>query len=170
MSSAGLVVIAPYSPEWPKKFASEKKELLSAFLPDHVNVEHVGSTAVPGLGAKPIVDIMLGATSLTVIERRIEDLAAIGYRYVPEFESVLPQRRYFVKPAIGPANFHLHAVETGSPFWVDDLAFRDSLRNDAALARAYLALKQQLAARFGDDPDGYTVAKASFIRGVLDAR
>jgi GrpB-like predicted nucleotidyltransferase (UPF0157 family) len=71
------------------------------------NVEHVGSTSVPGLGAKPIVDIMVGAPSLPVIERHIENLTTIGYRYVPEFESVLPQRRYFVKPGSGTANFHL---------------------------------------------------------------
>jgi GrpB-like predicted nucleotidyltransferase (UPF0157 family) len=107
---------------------------------------------------------------LQVIERHIENLTAIGYRYVPEFESVLPQRRYFVKPGSGAAKFHLHAVETASPFWIDDLAFRDALRNDRALASEYLDLKRRLAASFGDDLEGYTLAKAPFIRSVLDVR
>ena len=169
MEFAGAVVIAPYSPQWPVEFSRERDRLRCAFGGAPVAIEHIGSTAVPGLGAKPVIDILLGAASLAVIEAHIGTLGAIGYRYVPEFETTLPQRRYFSKPAGDAAPVHLHAVESGGTFWREHLAFRDALRREAALRAEYLALKQRLALRFGPDRAGYTDAKAGFIRGVLDA-
>jgi GrpB-like predicted nucleotidyltransferase (UPF0157 family) len=163
------LVIAPYSHAWPATFASEAALLQAAFRPRRVDVEHIGSTAVPGLGAKPIVDILLGAESLAAIEERILALRSWGYRYVREVETTLPQRRYFVKPDTAPETIHLHAVVRGSPFWIEHLAFRDALRADAGLAKKYLALKRELAHRVGEDRGAYTDGKAAFIRGVLDA-
>jgi GrpB-like predicted nucleotidyltransferase (UPF0157 family) len=163
------LVIAPYSHAWPATFATEAALLQAAFRPRRVDVEHIGSTAVPGLGAKPIVDILLGAESLAAIEERILALHSWGYGYVREVENVLPQRRYFVKPETGPQTIHLHAVVRGSPFWIEHLAFRDALRADAGLAKKYLALKMELAQRFSEDRVSYTDGKAAFIRGVLDA-
>jgi GrpB-like predicted nucleotidyltransferase (UPF0157 family) len=162
------VTIADYSPQWPAQFDAEANALRSAFGEDKIDVEHIGSTAVPGLGAKPVIDILLGASSLAQIERHIKDLEAIGYRYVPEFEAQLPMRRYFVKPNRGDAYFHLHAVECGGAFWFDHLRFRDALRDQPALCEQYLTLKRQLAASFQMDRAGYTDAKAPFIEGVLN--
>jgi len=162
------LVIAPYSHAWPQTFATEAALLQAAFRPRRVDVEHIGSTSVPGLGAKPIVDILLGAESLAAIEERILALHSWGYCYRPDVEKVLPQRRYFVKPESGPT-IHLHAVVRGSPFWIEHLAFRDALRADAGLAKKYLALKKELAQRFSEDRVSYTDGKAAFIRGVLDA-
>lgn len=164
------VVIAPYSAQWPRVFERERERLQGAFAGEAAAIEHIGSTAVPGLGAKPTVDILLGAPSLEAIVRRIPALEALGYRYVPEFEDVLPQRRYFVSPAQGPSAFHLHAVVEGSPFWADHLAFRDALRADPRLRDEYHALKVRLADRYGADRGAYTDAKAPFIRGVVAAR
>lgn len=161
------MTIADYSPHWPAQFDAEARVLRSAFGDDTIDVEHVGSTAVPGLGAKPVIDMLLGASSLAQIEHHIRDLEAVGYRYVPEFERQLPLRRYFVKPNRGDAHFHLHAVERGGAFWLDHLRFRDALREQPALCEQYLTLKRQLAASFQMDRAGYTDAKASFIEGVL---
>ena len=168
VSDAGPVVISEYSAHWPRMFAAEAAQLHAMFAPEPIEVEHVGSTSVPGMEAKPVVDILLGARSLAAIESRIRTLEARGYRYVPEFEAVLPQRRYFFKPAGGPHRFHLHAVERCSGFWAEQVGFRDVLRRDAAVFKEYLALKRRLAKEFPMDVAGYTDAKAPFIRRVLD--
>ncbi len=165
---ADPVVIADYSDEWPQLFAEEAHLLRGVFAPDIVDIEHIGSTSVPGMGAKPIVDILLGADSLLHIERRIDRLKALGYRHVPDFESQLPQRRYFSKPEAGDGRFHVHAVARGDPFWREQIAFRDALRSDRRVFDEYLALKHRLAERHRDDRAAYTDAKAPFIRRVLD--
>ncbi|MEO7743383.1 MAG: GrpB family protein [Usitatibacter sp.] len=165
MSDEGLM-LTPYSPLWPALFDLERRRLLEIFN-DAAAVEHVGSTAVPGLGAKPIIDVMLGAPDLALVEARIPALAAEGYRYVPEFEKAMPDRRYFAKLDRPPGKFHLHAVALDSPFWARHLAFRDALRADESLARKYWRLKQHLAARHPDDRGAYTDAKGDFIRAAL---
>jgi GrpB-like predicted nucleotidyltransferase (UPF0157 family) len=169
MSSAS-VHIAEYSPQWPSTFAAEAELVREVFLPEHVEIEHIGSTAVPGMAAKPIIDILLGALSLRSIEHRITDLESRGYRYIPEFEEQLPQRRYFVKPAQGEAVFHLHAVETASQFWRDHVAFRDALRTDPRVFDGYLTLKRSLAEGLKMDRDVYTDAKAPFIEAVINGK
>ena len=161
------VELTPYSPMWPAVFEIEKQRLYGIFGPDAVLIEHVGSTAVPGLGAKPVIDVMLGAPALAIVERRIPELVESGYRYVPEFERAIPQRRYFVKLQGHPGTFHLHAVVIDSPFWKEQLAFRDALRADAALAGRYWQLKRRLAARFPSDRAAYTDGKSDFIRAVV---
>jgi GrpB-like predicted nucleotidyltransferase (UPF0157 family) len=110
---------------------------------------------------------MLGAPDLALVEARIPALAEEGYRYVPEFEKSVPERRYFTKLDRPPGRFHLHAVALGSPFWARHLAFRDALRTDESLARKYWRLKQHLAARHRDDRVAYAEAKGEFIRSAL---
>jgi GrpB-like predicted nucleotidyltransferase (UPF0157 family) len=162
------VVIAEYSAEWPVAFAAEREALIDAFRPLAVEIEHIGSTSVPGLGAKPTIDILLGSCSLQEIESRIGQLELLGYRYVPEFEKELPHRRYFDRPPMSGPGVHLHAVVAGSAFWTEHLAFRDALRNSHTLANQYLELKRRLSGTFGADRAGYTDAKAPFIRAVID--
>src|SRR5436190_18935311 len=91
-----IVELSPYSPMWPAVFDIERGRLTDIFGADAVLIEHVGSTAVPGLGAKPIIDILLGAPTLAVVDRHIPALVETGYRHVPEFERVMPERRYLV--------------------------------------------------------------------------
>jgi GrpB-like predicted nucleotidyltransferase (UPF0157 family) len=162
--SAAPVVIVDYSPEWPAHFAAERDAVAKVFSPSSVEIEHIGSTSVPGLGAKPIIDILLGAPTLQLIEEHIAQLERLGYRYIPEFEKELPHRRYFDRPS-----FHLHAVERESAFWREHLAFRDALRSDSALADQYAELKRRLSGTFGADRAGYTDAKAPFIKQVIHA-
>ena len=167
MAHRAPIVLVSYSSSWKQLFDAERHQLLAIFDGHDVRIEHVGSTSVPGLGAKPIVDIMLGADALSTIEAKIAALEACGYEYVPEHERVLPERRYFGKPRTRPRAFHLHAVQHGTRFWNDHIAFRDALRADAALAAQYFAVKSELAARCGDDRERYTEGKSSFIQSVL---
>jgi GrpB-like predicted nucleotidyltransferase (UPF0157 family) len=162
------VELSAYSPMWPVVFDIERGRLAAIFGADAAVIEHIGSTAVAGLGAKPIIDVMLGVPALAIVERRIPELVAEGYRYVPEFEKSVPERRFLVKILGHPGYFHLHAVVHASPFWRRHLAFRDALRADAALAAEYWKLKRRFAARFPNDRAAYTDAKSEFIRTVIE--
>ena len=166
--AAEPIQLSAYSPMWPAVFDIERARLEAIFGADAVVIEHVGSTAVPGLGAKPIIDVMLGAAALPMIERHIPDLVACGYTYVPEFEKSIPERRYFSKRHGQPGHFHLHAVVYDTPFWRRTLAFRDALRRDENLAAEYWKLKKRLAARYPNDRAAYTDAKSDFIRSVIE--
>jgi GrpB-like predicted nucleotidyltransferase (UPF0157 family) len=161
------VVVSPYSAQWPSLFREVRDELLQAFAPVTIAVEHIGSTSVPGLAAKPVIDVLLGANSLADVESKIETLGKRGYAYVPKYERELPMRRYFVKSPAGSLRIHLHAVERGSRIWQEHLAFRDALRADAGLRSEYQSLKVDLAERFANDKSGYTEAKGPFIRAVI---
>ncbi len=167
LGSMSSIVLSSYSREWPETFVREHDLLVRAFDPVAVTVEHIGSTAVPGLTAKPVIDILLGASSLAAIESRIGQLGTIGYEYITKYERDLPLRRYFVKSATLSCRVHLHAVEQDSRFWRDHLAFRDMLRSDSHLRAKYEALKISLAADLAQDKAAYTAAKGPFIQAAL---
>jgi GrpB-like predicted nucleotidyltransferase (UPF0157 family) len=164
-----LVEVLPYAASWAASFEAVRAQLLAAWPPAGVAVEHIGSTSVPGLVAKPVIDVLLGAASLSGIESRIPDLEALGYEYIAKYEREIPMRRYFVGTTPDSLRVHLHAVVVGSRIWNDHLAFRDALRADPALAARYAALKLRLAAEFAHDKAAYTAAKAPFILAVLAA-
>ena len=166
MNDPQAVALSPYSPLWPAVFEFEKQNL-GRILGEAVVIEHIGSTAVPGLGAKPVIDIMAGTPDLAIVERRIPELVADGWRYVSEFEKAMPDRRYFTKYQSAPGSFHLHAVVFGGAFWKRHIAFRDALRGNEQLAQQYWRIKQRCAARFPDDRAAYNDAKGEFIRTVL---
>ncbi len=164
------VVIADYDPRWPEMYAEESTRIQNAIGEWLLGIEHVGSTSVPGLAAKPVVDIMPGLRALSDAPHIISAMKELGYQYFPEYEPELPERRYFVRPP-GPANrhkrlFHIHAVETTSAFWRRHLAFRDHLRAHPDVAGEYAALKRRLAAEYGPDREGYTEAKTEFITRI----
>jgi GrpB-like predicted nucleotidyltransferase (UPF0157 family) len=159
------VNIVPYDPDWPRQFDEERGMLAAVFAGSDASIEHVGSTAVPGLGAKPVIDILIGVPILSEVERRIPALEAVGYEYVQKYEQQLPDRRYFRKPRLGPRAFHVHCVVTESDFWIRHLAFRDYLRAHPESAAAYDDLKRDLAMRVSKEE--YTEAKSPFIDGIL---
>ena len=161
------VVVVGYDPQWPTSYEEEKERILDVIGEVAVAIEHIGSTAVPGLGAKPIIDIMVAVSRLADAERCIEPLQEIGYEYVPEYNDVIPERRYFHKGPPGARTYHLHMVELTSGFWERHLRFRDSLRVHPEEAQRYDQLKKDLAGKFGSDRDGYTEAKTSFIESVI---
>lgn len=159
--------IDEYSPRWSEEFDIQREALERAFEGTSIAVEHIGSTSVPGLCAKPIIDILLGASSLHDIEQRIEALRIRGFNYIQEHEDKLPERRYFVKPESGSLRVNLHAVCLGSKFWNDHVAFRDRLRSDPSLRDEYARLKKALLLLHPGDRPAYTSAKAPFIQQVL---
>jgi GrpB-like predicted nucleotidyltransferase (UPF0157 family) len=159
------VTIVPYDPGWPRRFDEERSVLAAVFAGSDAIIEHVGSTAVPGLGAKPVIDILIGVPILLEVEDRFQALEAAGYEYIHEYEEQLPDRRYFRKPRVGPRAFHVHCVVAGSDLWIRHLAFRDHLRAHPESAAAYDKLKRELAMRVSKE--AYTEAKSPFIEGVL---
>ncbi len=160
-------LLRPYCEDWPQHYLQVRQELIGVFAPLSVEIQHIGSTSVPGLVAKPVIDVLLGAPGLNQVESRIPDLDALGYRYVSKYERELPMRRYFVRPAAITPRIHLHAVALHSDFWRMQLAFRDLLRSDARVRGEYQALKLELAERFSGDKSAYTAAKAPYIEMVL---
>ncbi len=158
------VVIVEYDPDWPRQYEEERQRIVAAIGDCALGIEHVGSTAVPGLAAKPIIDIMVGVRRLEDAQQCMESLAGIGYIFQPD--DTIPERVYFNK---GPADRHrhLHMTELGGQFWQDHLLFRDYLRAHPDSAAAYAALKRELADRFTTDRIGYTDAKTEFIQSVV---
>jgi GrpB-like predicted nucleotidyltransferase (UPF0157 family) len=161
------VVLVDYDPQWPKKYEEEKGRISGAIAHVIVAIEHIGSTAVSGLGGKPIIDIMVAVRHLADAEECIESLESIGYEYVPEYNDIIPERRYFHKGPPESRTHHLHMVELTSDFWGRHLLFRDFLRTHPEEAQQYHLLKKELAERFGSDREGYTDAKTSFIESSV---
>lgn len=157
------IEIVEYDFRWPRLFDEEKTRVVEAIGEHLVAIEHVGSTAVPGLAAKPIVDIMAGIRSLAEAPVCVAPLAAIGYEYVPKYEVELPERRYFRKRS--GRRHNLHVVETTTEFWRRHLAFRDWLRAHPEDARRYEALKRRLA-ETASDTRAYTDGKTVLIRQI----
>ncbi|MFG0330542.1 MAG: GrpB family protein [Phycisphaerales bacterium] len=157
-------------PRWPARFSDEAGALRRA-LSDRglVAIEHIGSTAIPGLRAKPIIDIMAGADRIDrVVPEWRSTLESLGYRYRNDVEHLIPERRYFDKGKGTPNAFHLHIVERDTSFWREHLDFRDWLRTHPTDAKAYARLKQELADQFGYDRRGYCDAKSEFIECIVE--
>ncbi len=160
------VVIESYNSDWPRFFEEEKKRLEAVFSGCLVSIEHIGSTAVAGLDAKPIIDIMLGVESFSVIEERLSALGDLAYVYMPQYEDEMPERRFFYKEIEGKRSHHLHAVEIDSDFWKRHLLFRDYLRTHPEALLEYANLKHKLAREFREDREAYTDAKSDFIERI----
>jgi len=166
---ASPVLIADYDPDWPVLYERQRDAVARALGPLLARVEHIGSTAVPGLAAKPIVDIMVGLVEDADLNACVRPLQGVGYQYIPQYEDVMPFRRFFrMPPRPHPSAYNLHAVRVGSPFWDHHLAFRDYLRAHPETARAYAEHKRRLAPGF-TDVNEYARAKTRFIETVLAA-
>ena len=177
----------PYNSQWKIKFEEERlilSEVLKEFNPA---IEHIGSTAVEGLGAKPVVDIQVGVQKYEDLDLLINKMIEAGYVYYKKYEDVLPDRRYFVKaeniqndilPKIlltyddnfdrkeHPHLFHIHIVEQNSDWWRRHIAFRDYLRANDKARDEYYKLKTELAAKEWEDKNDYTDAKTEFVKSI----
>jgi GrpB-like predicted nucleotidyltransferase (UPF0157 family) len=159
--------LEPWRQAWAESAHREIDTIIAATRGRVIMVEHVGSTAVRGLVAKPVVDLLGGVDRLAAADASIEALASVGYAYAPEHEDAIPERRYFRKEVDGVRTHHLHVVVRGGDFWLRHLAFRDALRADPALCLAYGDLKRRLARECGDDRAAYTAGKTSFIERAI---
>lgn len=162
------VIILPYDDNWPKMFISEQAQILGVMGDKNAIIEHIGSTAVPNLAAKPIIDMMIGVKDLITADACIKPLETIGYEYVQKLEAQFPHRRYLHKgPNLPNKHFHLHMVEINSDFWHKQLFFRDYLREHPSASTDYQRLKENLAKQFQNDVFSYCEAKSEFIQKVL---
>ena len=161
------VELVPYDPQWPVRAEALIAELRAAAPGAFEALHHVGSTAVPGLAAKPVIDLLGEAASLSQMEAARPALAALGYRW--RGENGIAGRRYFARddPDTATRRVHLHVHASDDPAVARHLAFRDSLRADPALAEAYLAEKRRCAALHPGDSGAYTACKAGWIAGVV---
>jgi GrpB-like predicted nucleotidyltransferase (UPF0157 family) len=161
------IEVVDYDPSWPRRYEEERDRIAAALGDAVVAIEHVGGTAVPGLPAKPVIDIMVGVPDIERAGQAVAGLINLGYQYVPELESQLPERRYFRRGT--PETHHVHMVTMGSDFWEEHVLFRDYLRSNPQAAEEYGKLKRGLANRFRFDRDAYRAGKVPFIDTVVDA-
>jgi GrpB-like predicted nucleotidyltransferase (UPF0157 family) len=165
-SDEAPVEIVAYDPSWPVRFDEERAMLrrrLERWLAGPI--EHVGSTAVPGLAAKPVIDIMAGVQSLDASRPAIDAAAELGYCYFPYRPE---SEHWFCKPSPALRTHHLHLVPVRSPQWIRTLAFRNYLRANPDVAAEYETLKRELARQHYFDREAYTEAKHPFITRVTD--
>ena len=160
----GQVRLCEADPRWSALFAQERERLDAALRTFEAAVEHCGSTSIPGIPAKPILDLLVGVPAPFDIESIKAALAPLGYEHATW--AGVPGHQVFGK---GKPRTHLiHLVPLHGPAWDRMLRFRDRLREDPELAGEYGRLKRELAARYPDDRSAYTDAKADFIRRVID--
>lgn len=162
-----MIDVVDYNPEWPTKFEAEKQRLES-IVGQWIcgTIEHVGSTSVVGLAAKPVIDIMVGVESLEKSKPAIEVLQQNGYCFYPYKPDVM---HWFCKPSPEVRTHHLHLVPYQSALWLERIRFRDHLRTHPETANEYAVLKRQLATKSVDDRESYTENKWPFIKRVLSS-
>ncbi len=159
------IILVSYSALWPLAFEKEKDKISALSPPVGIaGIEHIGSTAVEGLIAKPIIDMMIG---LVDFERDaalfVEIMTNIGYRYNANYEYLMPYRRFF-QYAATDLNYNIHTVQHGSEFWERHLLFRNYLRHNSRKRDQYAAHKKALADQDWDNTGDYADAKTPFIR------
>ncbi|CAB4678682.1 MAG: GrpB family protein [Actinobacteria bacterium] len=163
------IVISPYSEQWPLVAHELITELSKVFASDALAIEHIGSTSIPGLAAKPIIDIMVMMKDFNTIDHNALLLtqAHSAWHLVPPELDERPWRRFVVK-VVGDHRFaHLHLVPEGQQRWEEHITFREALRADLELKARYSEVKKELAKVHRDDREAYTDGKAEFIQSVL---
>lgn len=165
---ARTLQLVPYDPAWPVRFATEAASVRAVLGDVVIAIEHVGSTAVPGLAGKPVLDLALAVPSKAAADRCIRALEGLGYEYRgPHGDD--PQRRYYVRDVDGMRVAQIHLYVLPAPAWDEKLAFRDALRANPELAAEYAAEKYRVAQAVGWDKAEYSLAKGPFIERVLTA-
>jgi GrpB-like predicted nucleotidyltransferase (UPF0157 family) len=163
----GTVQLVPYTAAWAELFQQECARLQDALGSRALDIQHIGSTAVPGLAAKPILDIGIAVADLAVVPECVSLMEALGYTYRGDRE----QRgdHLFVKGPEQQRTHYVHMLRASDPTWHDYLRFRDHLIAHPAARDAYMQLKERLAAQYADNRGVYTEAKANLIQQILAA-
>jgi GrpB-like predicted nucleotidyltransferase (UPF0157 family) len=159
----GVVRLVEYDARWPALFAAEQQRIRDECGTLALRLEHVGGTSIPGMCAKPVLDIAAGRPSDTSPQAYVAALEQAGYEH--RGERGVPGRQFFCRGQ--PRAYHVHLVEEGGPLWRDYLAFRDYLRARAEAARRFADLKRALAARFSQDREAYMNAKSPHVEEIL---
>jgi GrpB-like predicted nucleotidyltransferase (UPF0157 family) len=163
---ASGIIIVDYDATWPELYRIEKERIHGALGKLLVRIEHIGSTSVAGLAAKPRIDIMPGLASDEHLDLTIEPMVGLGFRYIPDYEDEMPYRRLFSRDASdGHIACNIHTVAVGGEFWERHLLFRNYLRLHPEVAAEYARLKRDLAPKFTVTND-YADAKTEFIQSI----
>lgn len=162
------IIIEPYNNDWINQFETIKIQLTKIINVDF-NIEHIGSTSVKGLGAKPIIDIMIGLKDFENADKLIPNFKNIGYEYVSTFENIFPNRRFFILEKNEIRYVHVHMIEYQSEFWNRHIRFRNHLRSNEIDRENYHQLKLELAKIDWKERGDYANAKSDFIQ-KLDAK
>jgi len=168
----GTVKLVPHNPKWAELFEKEKQLLKNTFGDTIIAIEHVGSTAIPGIPAKPIIDMNVGVGSLEVARGMKEKFEQLGYEHRPfvpgHTKGELKWQELFVKGPEAKRTHHAHVTVFDNNYWKTDLLFRDYLRKNSARAEQYAELKEKLAEKYADDRGTYTKSKEQFIKETLE--
>ena len=161
--ASGAVRLVEYDVRWPALFSDEAQRIRDCARRLMLQLEHIGGTSVPGMHAKPVLDIAAGRPGGLPIDDYIAALERAGYEH--RGERGVPSRQFFRRGE--PRSYHLHLVDVDGPLWRDYLAFRDYLRAHDPEARRFSDVKLALAARFAGDREGYLTAKSSHVEDIL---
>ena len=161
----GTIELFPHDERWHQLFAAEKARLVKAIGKSILLIEHIGSTSICGIKAKPILDIAVAVEKYADGENCVEPLERLGYEY--RGENGIAGRHYFVKGE--PRTHHLHLLELSSASWKNHLLFRDFLRQNQTAAQEYENLKTDLAEKNAAHREAYLIGKAEFIEKTLKA-
>jgi GrpB-like predicted nucleotidyltransferase (UPF0157 family) len=156
------VEVVPYHVDWPERFKAEAEALARVFGSQLLSIHHFGSTAIPGISAKPIIDILVIVREIQTVDALNPRLAGMGYQPVGEYG--IPGRRFFYKGTSELRSHHLHVYQAGNPHIMRHLAFRDYMRTHPVSARAYSRLKESLASEHPEDMEGYIAGKNDFVK------
>lgn len=162
---SGQVSIEDYTREWLEAFEEERDRLVTALGPLALAVEHVGSTAVRGLCAKPVIDIAIGVTNLPTGKDCVAPLSALGYEY--KGEAGIPGRHFFAKGSPENRTHYIHVEPLNGVLWRNHILFRDYLRRHPDETLAYGKLKRSLAEKFSDNRDAYALGKNNYIENII---
>jgi GrpB-like predicted nucleotidyltransferase (UPF0157 family) len=156
------VEVVPYHSDWPEKFVEEARALQAVFAKQLLSIHHFGSTSIPGISAKPIIDILLIVRSIEVVDTLTPQVEKLGYHAVGEYG--ISGRRFFYKGNNEIRSHHLHVYESGNPHILRHLVFRDYMRCHPISAHDYARLKEELAHQFPEDMDSYVAGKNDFVK------
>ena len=159
------VKLSEYSPAWEKLYKKEEKLLIPIVEKYGLGIEHIGSTAIPGSKAKPIIDMVIGVKSLKDGEKLIKPLKKLGYKC--RHDASIEKRYFFTKGNKTQTSYHLHIVRFNSSLWKNQLLFRDYLRKHKDVVKKYNELKEELAEKYKDDRKKYVAGKDKFIKSVI---
>ncbi|OCQ88991.1 hypothetical protein BCD64_04410 [Nostoc sp. MBR 210] len=158
------IEVVPHNPHWRSQFETESKQIALAFSENVVTIHHIGSTSIPNIYAKPIIDFLIEVKDITKVDEQISVMEALGYEFMGEFG--IPGRRYFRKEKENIRTHNVHTFEVNSPEIIRHLAFRDYMITHPEAAQKYSELKRQLAKQYSNDINGYMNGKDSFIKEI----
>ena len=158
------IVVVPYDPSWYERYRREAMKITEIMGEQAVSIHHIGSTSIPNMKAKPIIDILVEVKNLETMDELNDNMMKEGY--LPKGEHGIPGRRYFVKSVGATRTHHVHMFQTGNPEIERHLVFRDYLITHPEEAQAYGRLKEALAQRFPEDGLSYTTEKDEFIKRI----